>query len=99
VRLVITRSAAIAAILSTFPVMAAGQRDWDDCRADDPDRSIAACTRILQGRGEAASKRAEAYNNRADGWTHKGDNDRAIADLDEAIRLNAKKHSIIIIEA
>jgi tetratricopeptide (TPR) repeat protein len=88
VRLVITRSATIVALLFAFPVIAEGQRDWDDCRADDLDRSIAACTRILQGRDESSTSRAEAYNNRGKAWNQKGDNDRAIADLDEAIRLD-----------
>jgi tetratricopeptide (TPR) repeat protein len=74
----------------TAPAAAAPQHDWDDCRARDPDRAVAACTRILQGRGETALKRAEAYNARANAFAHKGEYDRAIADLNEAIRLDPK---------
>jgi hypothetical protein len=53
------------------PAAAASRADWDACNGDDPDRSIAACTRIIQGRGETAKdsaiahQRGLAYRNRA----------------------------------
>jgi hypothetical protein len=34
------------------PVLAASDRDWNDCKAEDPERSISGCTRIKQSRGE-----------------------------------------------
>jgi tetratricopeptide (TPR) repeat protein len=74
----------------TSPATAASQRDRDDCTADDPGRSIAGCTRILQGRGETAQNRAVAHYNRGNAWRATGDNDRAIADYSEAIRLDPK---------
>jgi lipoprotein NlpI len=70
--------------------LAASQRDWADCESDDPDRNIAGCTRIIQGRGETAKNRAIAYYNRGVAYHDKGDLDRAIADYTEAIRLDPK---------
>ena len=58
--------------------------------ADDQDRVIAACTRFLNDRGESQGNRAGAYNDRGIAWHDKGDLDRAIADYNEAIRLNPK---------
>lgn len=83
--------AAIAVLVLGFlPATAASRRDWNDCKADDADRSIAGCTRILQGRGETADNRARAYNNRGAAYQTKGDLARAIADFNEAIRLDPK---------
>jgi lipoprotein NlpI len=78
------------AVVLASPAWAASQRDRHDCEANDPDRSIAACTRILQGRGETAQNRAMAYNNRGIAWRLKGEYDRAMADYNEAIRLDPK---------
>jgi len=72
------------------PAAAASRADWDACKGDDPDRSIAACTRIIQGRGETAKDSAIAHHERALSYKSKGDFDRAIADLSEAIRLDPK---------
>jgi len=72
------------------PAAAASRADWDACKGDDPDRSIAACTRIIQGCGETAKDSAIAHHERALSYKSKGDFDRAIADLSEAIRLDPK---------
>jgi len=54
------------------------------------DDRIAACTSaITSGRLSAASL-AVAFRNRGNAWSAKGDKDRAIADYNEAIRLNPK---------
>src|SRR3569833_704776 len=50
-----------------------------DCRKDDGgDARIAACSRAI----------VFMYNNRGLAWMAKGDMDRAIADFDEAVRLD-----------
>src|SRR6516164_9622897 len=85
---VLIRIAALFAL--TAPAAAASRADWDACKGDDPDRSIAACTRIIQGRGETAKDSAIAHHERALSYRSKGDSDRAIADLSEAIRLDPK---------
>jgi tetratricopeptide (TPR) repeat protein len=72
------------------PAAAASRADWDACKGDDPDRSIAACTRIIQGRGETAKDSAIAHHKRGLAYKSKGNFDRAIADLNEAIRLDPK---------
>src|SRR5262249_905283 len=70
------------------PCAAASRADWDACKGDDPDRSIAACTRIIQGRGETAKDSAIAHHERGLSYKSKGNFDRAIADFSEAIRLD-----------
>ena len=49
------------------PLLAASQRDWDDCKAalSDLDLGIPACTRIIESGGETERYRAIAYSNRA----------------------------------
>lgn len=82
---------AIAALFAaTAPAAAASRADWDACKGDDPNRNIAACTRIIQGRGETAKDSAIAHHQRGLSYNSKGDFDRAIADYSEAIRLEPK---------
>src|SRR6266446_7389558 len=85
-RMLLVATAALFAV--TAPAAAASRADWDACKGDDPVRSIAACTRIIQGRGETAKDSAIAHHERALAYRSKGDFDRAIADLNEAIRLD-----------
>ena len=83
---------------ATASAAAASRADWDACKGDDPDRSIAACTRIIQGRGETAKdsaiadlneairldpKSASAYNNWGSAYAFQDDLDRAIADFSD----------------
>jgi Flp pilus assembly protein TadD len=77
-------------LMGASPMLAAVDRDWNDCKADDTARSIAGCTRIIQGRGETNKNHAIAYNTRGVAYRAKGDFDRAIADFNEAIRLDPK---------
>ena len=70
------------------PALAASQRDWDACISQDPDTSIAGCTRILDAGDETPKVHSTVYNARGVAYKRKGDYDRAIADYDEAIRLD-----------
>src|SRR5262252_7929501 len=85
---VLIATAALFAVAA--PAAAASRADWDACKGDDPDRSIAARTRIIQGRGETAKDSAIAHHERGLAYRSKGDFDRAIADYSEAIRLDPK---------
>jgi len=76
---------ATAATLATAP---AGADDADSCAKASGDAAIAACTRAIASgnyRGHALEK---LYHDRAFEYYNKRDNDRAIADYDEAIRLD-----------
>jgi tetratricopeptide (TPR) repeat protein len=80
-----TVSALLTGLAGVAPVAA---DDRDDCVKGSGDARIAACTRVI-----ASTPRdhvAWAYANRGLGWRSKGDNDRAIADLDEAIRIDPR---------
>jgi tetratricopeptide (TPR) repeat protein len=83
---------AFVVLFVTAPAFGASKKDINDCQqGDDLDRAIAGCTRILNDRGESQGYRAIAYNNRGFVWHDKGDLDRAIADYNEAIRLDPKQ--------
>jgi tetratricopeptide (TPR) repeat protein len=62
----------------------------DSCAGTDPDRIIAACTKIINSKKESKGDRAWAYSNRGVGYENKGDRDRALADYNEAVRLDPK---------
>jgi tetratricopeptide (TPR) repeat protein len=81
---------ACALVLLATPALAASQKAHDDCNAEDPDRNIAGCTRIIADRGESKRVRGIAHVGRGLAWINKGELDRAIADFTQAIRLNPK---------
>jgi tetratricopeptide (TPR) repeat protein len=95
-RFIACRCATIAMLAMVSPATAASERDWNDCKASDPDISIGGCTKVLEEEEEAAQNRRYAYSNRdrryaysnrGNAWYAKGDFDRAIADNNEAIWL------------
>lgn len=88
----IARTATIlATVLFAGAAAAASKQEYDQCAALTPaEVAIEACTRILETPGEIAQNRAAAYANRGQAYDIKGDRDRALADLNESIRLNPK---------
>jgi tetratricopeptide (TPR) repeat protein len=80
----------LALVLLSAPAWAANPRDRDDCDKRRGDAAIAVCSRVIDDPQETAHSRAIAYTKRGIAWRDKGDLDRAIADCDEAIRLDAK---------
>src|ERR1700738_4566687 len=80
------------------PALAAKPSDWDDCKEwmSDPDRSLSGCTEISNGRTGNKQYRATIYSMRTSAYLKKGDNDRAIADENEAIRLDPKRAALYL---
>jgi tetratricopeptide (TPR) repeat protein len=74
-------------LLSRAPAFA---DSYADCvQSTDPDRRIRACTMVLKrGKRESRKDRFVTYTNRGVAYVDKGQYDRAIADFDQAIRLN-----------
>jgi len=66
-------------------------QEWRGCASDDADKSIPACTAIIQwSHGRPSSKElAQAYLDRGNGYADRGDNDKAIADYTAAIHRDA----------
>jgi lipoprotein NlpI len=80
-------------VLGSLAVLfiAVNKREPNDCEVvGDPSTIISACSHIIDGNGETMHKRAIAFANRASAYVKKGDSDRAIADANEAIRLDSK---------
>jgi lipoprotein NlpI len=83
------RHGALAGITITLMVVgfesSAAADDFDACSKSTGDEAITACTNAIR---YTKHNLAIHYNNRGVAWGAKGDNDRAIADHNEAIRLD-----------
>ncbi|MGP0089489.1 MAG: tetratricopeptide repeat protein [Xanthobacteraceae bacterium] len=70
------------------------QQQHDQCMNKggpfSPDQRLRACTAIIQSGRETPRNLAAIFNSRGIAYRDIGDNDRAIADFDEAIRLDPK---------
>jgi tetratricopeptide (TPR) repeat protein len=64
--------------------------DADTCVYGTGDEEIAACTRLINSGRFKDHNLAVLNNNRGKAYHAKGDNDRAVADFNEAIRLDPK---------
>ena len=76
--------------LLAMDVAVAQNTTWKECElADhDPERSIAACTKVLAGK---SSVRAGAFHNRGLAYAAKGNLDQAISDISAGIRLDPQR--------
>jgi tetratricopeptide (TPR) repeat protein len=86
--ILIVGMAALFMVASAVLVSRADDDDSNACTHANGDEAIAACTRVIQNVGTSAKDRAVAYVNRGAAHRRKGDLDRAIADGNEAIRLD-----------
>ena len=83
--------AAFAAVAALSAAHAQRAPEWNFCDAKTPpDVRIQNCTVLVEARDETQRNRAIAHHFRAMAWATKGDYDRAIADYDEAIKLEPK---------
>src|SRR5512143_643219 len=94
-RVSIGRLAPLAALMlacaTPAPAMAEGGPAWDACigPTSTPEERVKACTAVIEGGSETGGRLAGAYCNRGHGLTEKRELDAALADLDEAIRLDS----------
>lgn len=72
------------------PILAGPKQDWRDCKRGSPDEVIQGCMRIIEGRREGKHNLSIAYTNRGIAYGKTGHLDRAIADYDQAIKLNPR---------
>src|SRR5262252_8981565 len=85
-------SGIVGALLLLAPSSVAAQqdRDWRNCLGSDADAKVAGCTRIVERAGEPAANRANAHVRRGVVYLTRHDFDRAIADFEQAVRLDPK---------
>ncbi len=71
-------------------VLAQSDLDIKQCSSETMpnDERISACTRLIESGKFSSQMMAASYDNRGVAWHRKGDLDRAIADYNEALRLN-----------
>jgi len=78
----------LSAICLAGPAQAQTQdENWQHCKSDNPDLNIAGCTAYIQSGQESNQDLAGAFSNRGVAYFNKGQFDLAIADYDQAIRL------------
>ena len=74
------------------PLVAAAQdgQTWQTCigASTAADDRVSACSAVIDAKAETGRKLAAAYCNRSQGLTEKRELDRALADLNEAIRID-----------
>ncbi|MEN3374985.1 MAG: hypothetical protein V7604_340, partial [Hyphomicrobiales bacterium] len=89
-----TPAAPAAADAATKPAKATA-RDVAACAQDRvADLAIAGCSRIVEDAKQKPKARGVAFYNRGNAHVLKGDHDKAIADFDEALKLEPKNASI-----
>ncbi len=76
-------------IVGGFPTCA-GADELQDCRQGEPGHRIIGCSRIIDKGGHRGMKLAVAHTLRGRAYIQSRDLERAIADLNEAIRLDPK---------
>lgn len=62
--------------------------DWADCKLNVPKLRVAACSRIIEKGGQNPRDLAAAYRFRANAYLRQNEKEKAIADLNAAIRIN-----------
>src|SRR5258706_15633965 len=60
------------------------------CPDRDPDIAIIACSTLIDSGGEGPGELSRDLNKRGSAYSAKGDYDRAIADLDQSIKLDSE---------
>jgi len=79
----------LAAMLCAVPALAQTRDEsLARCAGGEPDPAIAACTQLIESGREGRDDLANAHDNRGKAFAAKGALDRAIADHDQAMRLN-----------
>src|SRR3954469_25411464 len=82
---------AAMAAAQAFAATAADDSPWQACVGPQstPGERVSACTAVIDGKTETGRRLAAAYCNRGHGQTENRELDRALADLGEAVRLDA----------
>jgi hypothetical protein len=78
----------ICVLSAGTPADSATLQEWSECRAAPPQLGISACTRIIEDPASNRCERAVGYADRAMNRRRIGDIDGALADANEAVRLD-----------
>src|SRR5262245_20270719 len=87
---VMSRFSLVATIIILCGRVAPGAQEIGDCGHPVPERSLQGCSAVIQRGGAAPETLSASYTLRGAAYIIRGEYDRAIADRNEAIRLNPK---------
>ena len=62
--------------------------NWKRCTSDDPEKSLRACSALIQSGDETGFRLAKAFYDRGLAYAHEGNCDLAVKDYDQSLRLN-----------
>src|SRR5262249_24783876 len=77
-----------AGVLASTAAAQSQAQYWAWCHDDDSGRLIKGCTAIIRSGRETPDNLSRAFFNRGRAFADQGEFDRAIADLDQAIRID-----------
>jgi tetratricopeptide (TPR) repeat protein len=80
----------LTSLFGGFTVLLGQTQDenWKNCKSEDPDQSLRACSALIQSKHVTGISLAKAFYDRGLAYAHKGDYDRAIQDYDQALGLD-----------
>jgi tetratricopeptide (TPR) repeat protein len=87
---VMSRFSLVATIIILCGTVTAGAQEIGDCGHPVPERSLQGCSALIERGGAAPETLSTFYTLRGAAYIIRGEYDHAIADLNEAIRLNPK---------
>lgn len=86
-------AAVVGVMLAGSATAQTRDEQWQRCKGDNPDLRIGACTALIQSGQETTANLAAAFHNRGIGYYDTDQFDKAIADDDQAIKLNPSSNA------
>src|SRR5262249_57698141 len=77
-------------------VSAARADDWADCQSKTPAQAVAGCTAFIKKGGRSDREVAQAYRLRAASYVQQNRHDLAVADYDQALKLEPNQTTALI---
>src|ERR1700682_2927246 len=93
IAVVSTLTAAAVGLLFALPTAKAD--DWQLCIANQPDQVLADCSAVINQRGRDGVEISRAYVIRGEWYRVRNRNDEALADFDQAEKLDPKSYNAI----
>jgi len=94
-RMAVVGTLAVAAFALPSAVRTARADDWQQCMAHQPDQLLAACSAVIDQGGRPDAELSRAHAIRGEWYRVRNRNDEALADYQQAEKLDPKSYSAI----